>query len=290
VTRIGAAGALATTASDLARFGDALFQHDLVSSDALATMTDIEPSAPLPCPDINRCPAAYGLGVGTEILNGFRTQGHSGSTGALVAFFPKQRLTIAVVTNVESDPYPAAHALAEAIPATRQRLDLFTIGAHGEGVLTNGTEWSDGPSWSPDGTLIAYHAYDDPEMEVRVIHPDGTGMRTVVRVPIRGRYMGYPRWSPDSTRLAFTGADGGDTDIQTVTLDGSNLTTLTTDHVPEAEPAWASDGRIAFSRLGDIFVINPGDPKIQRITNTPSEEYSLDWFPDAGRLIYTDRR
>jgi D-alanyl-D-alanine carboxypeptidase len=384
VTRIGAAGAMAATATDLARFGHALFDEGLVSDASLATMTDVAPSTPLPCPDVERCPPAYGLGVGAEIVNGWEILGHSGSTGSLLAYFPEQRVTIAVLTNGGGDPYPAARAVADAIPATRNRVDLFTVGgdgsdprrighrtgdrgaatispdgkqiaytarrgpdvvlvvagidgssprvvvddleepghaswspdgrrlaftarasaraSHGElyimdvdgthrRQLTDGASWSDGPSWSPDGSLIAYHSYEGPEMEIRVVRPDGTHMRTVVRVPIRGRFMGYPRWAPDGSRLVFTGADGGDTDIQIVGLDGANLVTLTNDHVPEAEPAWSSDGRIAFTRGGNIFVVDPEVPDVvEQLTDSAGEEFALDWFPDASRIVFTTRR
>jgi Tol biopolymer transport system component len=109
-------------------------------------------------------------------------------------------------------------------------------------------------------------------------------------MPVRGQYMGFPRWSPDGTKLVFTGADGGDTDIQVVALDGSNLVTLTPGHLPDADPAWGPDGRIAFSRLGDIFTVRAEAPSsLQRLTDTASEEYAFDWFPDATRIVYTGR-
>ncbi|MCJ7437537.1 MAG: LpqB family beta-propeller domain-containing protein [Acidimicrobiia bacterium] len=381
VTRIGAAGALAATSSDLATFGDALFRGRIVGTEALSTMTDVAPSTPLPCPDEHRCPPAYGLGVSVEVLKGWRTWGHSGSTGSLVAYFPEQQVTVAVVTNGGGDPYAAATEIAAATPSLPTRSDLFTVDAdgtrarriphtHGErsgaAVSPDGTKlaftrsvgpkaelvvaridgsdpqvvvdglpepgnpaWSPdgtrlafasfrkdgpriyvvdadgahrrlvargaergaGPRFSPDGSLLAYHVYLGNDMEIRLIRPDGTGMRSVVSVPIRGRWMGYARWSPDGTRLAFTGADGGDTDVQVVALDGSNLVTLTADHVPEAEVAWSPDGRIAFSRLADIFVMDPDTPDaLQQVTDTPSDEWGLDWLPDGRRIVYTGRR
>jgi Tol biopolymer transport system component len=315
------------------------------------------------------------------VLKGWRTWGHSGSTGSLVAFFPEQQVTVAVVTNGGADPYAAAAEIAGAIPSLRTRSDLFTVAAdgararrianaHGERsgaavspdgtklaftrsvgpkaelvvaridgsdphvvvddlpepgnpawspggtrlafasfrkggpriyvvdadgahrrLVTRGTERGAGPRFSPDGRLLAYHVYLGNDMEIRLIRPDGTGMRSVVSVPIRGPWMGYARWSPDGTRLAFTGADGGDTDVQIVTLDGSNLVTLTTDHIPEAEVAWSLDGRIAFSRLADIFVVDPDTPDaLQQVTDTPSDEWGLDWLPDGSRIVHTGRR
>jgi D-alanyl-D-alanine carboxypeptidase len=117
VTRVGASGALATTAHDLATFTDALFLHDLVSADALATMTDVASSESLPCPEVDRCESSYGLGIAVGMLNRRKIEGHSGSTGSFIAFFPEQRVTIAVVTNGAADPLAAAAALTRAIPS-----------------------------------------------------------------------------------------------------------------------------------------------------------------------------
>lgn len=120
VTRVGASGALATTARDLATFTDALFLHDLVSADALATMTDVA-SVSLPCPEVDRCESSYGLGIAVGTLNGRKIEGHSGSTGSFIAFFPKERVTIAVVTNGGADPLAAVAALTRAIPSVAPR-------------------------------------------------------------------------------------------------------------------------------------------------------------------------
>jgi D-alanyl-D-alanine carboxypeptidase len=115
VTRVGASGALAATARDLATFANALFRDHLVSKDALATMTDLTSSASLPCPRVDRCERPYGLGVTAGTLNGWKFTGHSGSTGSLLAYFPQQGVTIAVVTNGGADPYAAMAAVARAI-------------------------------------------------------------------------------------------------------------------------------------------------------------------------------
>lgn len=380
VTRIGAGGALASTAPDLARFGEALFRGDLIDADSLRTMTDPEPSASLPCADVRHCSPGYGLGVETTWVAGWRVLGHSGSTGTLVVHFPEEEITIAVVTNGGGDPFVAAGVVADAIPALRGRLDLFTIdvdgtaaprrlghggddrlgaavspdgsrlaftrgrgerarlvvsgidGSHARVLVDDlaepgGPTWSPdgrrlafsahvgrreqiflidadgshrtqltddeasngGPRWSPDGSLLAFHRYLRDEVAIEVMRPDGTHERTAARAPIRGPWMGYPRWSPDGRELAFTGSDGFDTDIQIVGVDGSNLRTITSDHVPESDVAWADDGRIAFARFGDLVVVDPTHGPTSRLTNSSGGEFGPEWLSGSTRLLFTSR-
>ncbi len=55
-----------------------------------------------------------------------------------------------------------------------------------------------GAERSPDGTLIAYSAFDDGIPYVHVARPDGSeDTRPVTAI------SNYPAWSPDGTRLAF---------------------------------------------------------------------------------------
>ena len=78
---------------------------------------------------------------------------------------------------------------------------------------------------------------------------------------------------------------------RTTRVDGSGLVTLTDDHLPESEPAWGADGRIAFSRTGDIFVVDPDAPGVvEQVTSSATEEFGLDWFPDARCIMFTARR
>lgn len=124
------------------------------------------------------------------------------------------------------------------------------------------------PAWSPDGTQIAFADATAIEANLvgalKVMHTDGTGLRTIVSDAVGG--IGAPTWSPDGARLAFTMCEptscGG---LFIVNLSEGDPMALAADQ-DAAEPAWSPDGsRIAFLHW------------------TPSES-GIAWLPADGSI------
>jgi hypothetical protein len=112
------------------------------------------------------------------------------------------------------------------------------------------------PTFSPDGTKIAYFEFrDKPGHTLRVMNADGTGDRVLLGSQAVDCYYPSsvrPAWSPDGTHIAFSCDDHG---IRVVGADGSGLRTV----IPNEDalgplwdlgfgiPYWSPDGsRIAF--------------------------------------------
>lgn len=124
-------------------------------------------------------------------------------------------------------------------------------------TLLGGYDWA--PSWSPDGTKIAFtrsvqwtgDGTTDGLARLCVMNADGTGLRIL-------RDAGYvgsmPDWSPDGTRIAF--AEEGQ--IHVINADGTGHAKLTSlangVRAPawHGGPTWSPDGRnIAFQVTHD---------------------------------------
>jgi CubicO group peptidase (beta-lactamase class C family) len=103
----GGAGALRTTAVDLATWQQALFAGHIVEAGSLSAMTSpgrlssgeiaVRTDAP-----ITLGPPNYGFGLELGALDGEKAIGHGGSVPGFTAYlvtFPKQDMTIAIMTN-----------------------------------------------------------------------------------------------------------------------------------------------------------------------------------------------
>ncbi len=97
VHRNDAAGGIQASATDLARWGEALFRARATSSDVVRALLDIDAMRGLPCP--NQCPHQYGLGAFHYTIDGREFVGHDGSSGALLVHDIDRATTIAIVAN-----------------------------------------------------------------------------------------------------------------------------------------------------------------------------------------------
>jgi D-alanyl-D-alanine carboxypeptidase len=115
-TAVGPAGAYVSTATDLARWGDALYNGNVLDQATLAAMTDISQTQPYKPRWI------YGLGMEETTIAGQTAWGHRGYLDGFWSamwYLPASHVTIVVLANAEwADPISTASiALAKIILA-----------------------------------------------------------------------------------------------------------------------------------------------------------------------------
>jgi Tol biopolymer transport system component len=167
-----------------------------------------------------------------------------------------------------------AYAAASGDP---QRWELFSVAADGTGQrqITNGGQGivrNIQPSWSPDGSTIAFLREVSSDGGIYVVRPDGAELHRVAATKATFYSGAEPAWSPDGSRIAYTnGVNSGKSrygpppgqEIFVVDADGLNerrLTELAPKLVADGSPTWSPDGdQIVFRRgaTGSLVTMNP---------------------------------
>lgn len=164
------------------------------------------------------------------------------------------------------------------------------------------------PSWSPDGSQIAFESGRGNQMltyvnhDIYVMAADGSN---VTRLTDDGADEGAPTWSASGGSIAYVKMDyfseqaiieNPAWDIYVMNADGTHQTQLTGDPANELEPSWSPDGtKIAFisDRNGpdfDIYVMNADGSNMMQLTDDPANEFGPTWSPDGKQIVFNSDR
>lgn len=144
--------------------------------------------------------------------------------------------------------------------------------------LTFGEHSMHEPDMSPDGHWIAVRI-QDPQEDLAIIHPDGTGLRRLTNDVFSER---DPRWSPNSKQIVFSSNRSGTFQLWSIQSDGSNLRQLTTGG--DVASAWSPDGvLVGYPNNGSPFAIDPPGRPLND-WGLPSSFRPIAWAPDHAAV------
>ena len=169
--------------------------------------------------------------------------------------------------------------------AFRRNLIIHVMDSDGRNLmkLTGGRE----PAWSPDGGKIAYTGGG---MQVWVMDADGGNQTQLTQWGENDT----PAWSPDSNRIAFvTARRHGGPEIYAMDSDGNNQVRITHDLKPKDNPSWSPDGQwIAYDEsfqvaVSQIYVVEAdGSGPTKRLTDRGPSKRNPAWSPDGDTIAY----
>ncbi len=141
------------------------------------------------------------------------------------------------------------------------------------------------PSWSPDGSKIAYVSFEKKKPIIFV--QSLSGQRTVL-ANFKGNNSA-PSWAPDGNKLAIVLTYGANSQVYTINADGSGLQQITKSSAIDTEPTWSNDGLwIYFSsdRGGkpQIYKVSSSGGEPQRVTFEGAYNVSPRFSPDGKSL------
>ena len=167
--------------------------------------------------------------------------------------------------------------------------------------ISNNTYTDLNPSWSPDGTKIAFNSKRDKDASftIYIMNADGTNQMRISQN--LGTNWG-PSWSPDGTQVVFDCAyQGSDRDICVNNVDGSSINTINNfwkyQTIDDYFASWSPDGtKIAFGSNRDgnqeVYVMNVDGTNHIRLTNTSndSNDNFPSWSPDGSKIAFVSDR
>ena len=177
-----------------------------------------------------------------------------------------------------------------------ERGDIYTVPTEQGDIrnLTRSTAIADrDPSWSPDGTLIAYFSDESGEYELCLRRQDGLGEIRHIRLDAKPSYYYEPVWSPDGTRIAYTDKK---LNLWYVTLSDQRTTHVdTTSYAsfgrPHFDPTWSPDSKwLGYSKqlasgLSAMFVYSLQTHSAHMLSDGMSDvRYPA--FDINGKLLY----
>lgn len=225
---------------------------------------------------------------------------------ALVALLALALVAVALVVGSQRRLPPPFGPARNGLIAYDTAAGIYLVNADGSGaeLAIGGVGREYTPTFSPDGTKIAFWSRADEHGSLTLLVADATADATPTVVsgdiaPIGLNTYRVPAWSPDGTSLAFSADDQGVQRLFVAKADGSGVTPISDRSDDRSYPTWSPDGTwLAYQRLprnggspGLAIVMADGSGERVLVTSLGTFDTALDfessqWSADSTRLAY----
>jgi len=184
-------------------------------------------------------------------------------------------------SQAASDEAVQTGTIAYSITPVNSDNEIYIINSDGSGrtPLTDHEGRDAGPSWSPDGSRIAFYVHAVDELSWFIFVMDSSGDNIQQLTDMEGVWDNSPTWSPDGAQIAFAREYPDQqylSEIWVMNHSGSNQHQI--DSIIGGGPEWSPDGsKFVFhsDQNGnyEIYTMDVDGSNVEQLTNTDANEY-----------------
>ncbi|HEU4710563.1 MAG TPA: S41 family peptidase [Pyrinomonadaceae bacterium] len=149
------------------------------------------------------------------------------------------------------------------------------------------------PSWSPDGSQVAFVSDMSGEEEIYLVPQDGS--KPAEQITRGGSAMRYqPEWAPDGKRIAFSDKDGK---VFVITLADRKVTEIADARRGQVRDyTWSPRGNyLSFTmpnenQFSSIYIWSAADNQLRRVTEENFNANNPAWDPQGNYLYFLSDR
>ncbi len=147
------------------------------------------------------------------------------------------------------------------------------------------------PSWSPDGTKLAYVSFENKRPQIYI--QDIYTMNRTQMTSFPG-INGSPTFSPDGKKLALVLSKDGNTELYIMDIASKQIRRVTKNRAIDTEPSWTPDGEslIFSSERGgkpQIYRVNLASGKVRRLTFEGEMNLGGTITPNGKHMVMVNR-
>lgn len=147
------------------------------------------------------------------------------------------------------------------------------------------------PSWSPDGTKLAYVSFENKRPQIYI--QDIYTMNRTQMTSFPG-INGSPKFSPDGKKLALVLSKDGNPELYVMEIATKQIRRVTKNRAIDTEPSWTPDSQslIFSSERGgkpQIYRVNLASGKVRRLTFEGEMNLGGTITPDGKQMVMVNR-
>lgn len=178
------------------------------------------------------------------------------------------------------------------IQRSQYTLEIADLDGYNPRQLLMSSEPIMSPSWSPDGSSIAYVSFENKRAQIYQVMVATGQRRLITNFP---GINGAPAWSPDGREMAVVLSKSGSPKIYTINLSTGAMTQKTFGNSIDTEPRYTPDGRSIVFTSGrgggpQVYKLSLADGNISRLTYDGNYNARPSMTPNNQDLVLIHRQ